>query len=227
MLFTPFNKSWWKTVAKGDQEDDIPVAPIPGGVDDEEAPARLAQPVYPNEGLANEEPENDQAESEDEPFVHEGGEISGGSEVDSENPYDLKGFELEQDDAPVRDEPSKDKRRGRRRAVQSPRDFFSEDIGYRYDLIEEPERTVLRGSYRLELKGQQGGVWTVKIGDSIEVLNRREDADVVLSVQQGDFMRLVNGQLNPQIAILSKKLRITGDLKQAMAFNSVICPSDD
>lgn len=199
-----------------------------GAEDDlEEEPTQLAAPVYPNANITEEESDSDQSEGEDEPYVHEGGESPDSTEVDTENPYDLKGFELEKDDTPQGEDRSRDKRRGRRGAVQSPRDFFSDDITYRYDLIEEPERSALRGSYRLELKGQQGGVWTVRIGDAIEVLNRREDADVVLSVQQNDFMKLVNGQLNPQIAILSKKLRVTGDLKQAMAFNSVICPSDD
>ena len=229
MLFTPFAKSWWKTLSKNDQDQDIPVVPVAGDLDDNDEPERLAKPVYPNEGLLNEEPEADQAEQDDEPYVHEGDESPASSEVDSENPYDLKGFELEQEQegAAPEERSTRDRRRGRRQSVPSPKEFFDEDIVYRYDLVEEPERTVLRGSYRLELKGQQGGVWTVRIGDTIEVLNRREDADVVLSVQQGDFMRLVNGQLNPQIAILSKKLRVTGDLKQAMAFNSVICPSDD
>jgi putative sterol carrier protein len=226
MLFTPFNKSWWKTLAKGDQGQEIPVVSIPEDDIDDETPAQLSKPLYPNENIVNEESDSDQ--SEDEPYVHEGGESpdSSSTEVDTENPYDLKGFELEQDE-PSQEDRSRDKRRPRRGPVQSPRDFFSDDILYRYDMIEEPERSALKGSYRLELKGQQGGVWTVRIDDAVEVLNRREDADVVLSVQHGDFLKLVNGQLNPQIAILSKKLRVTGDLKQAMAFNSVICPSDD
>ena len=114
-----------------------------------------------------------------------------------------------------------------RAKMKAPKEFFNTEIVYRYDILEDSDRDALRGRYRLELKGYQGGVWTVLIDDALEVVNRREDAEIVLTMQQRDFLHLVNGQLNPQLALFAQKVRITGDLKRALAFQAILVPSSD
>ena len=111
--------------------------------------------------------------------------------------------------------------------LASPKEFFNTEILYRYDILEDVDREILKGKYRIELKGYQGGVWTVALNDQVEVLNRAEDADVVFSMQQRDFIDLINGQLNPQLAMLSKKIRVSGDVKRAIHFQSLLSPSFD
>ncbi len=111
--------------------------------------------------------------------------------------------------------------------VRSAKEFFSQEILYRFDILEPEERAPLLGKYRLELKGYRGGVWTVFLAEDIQVVNRREDADVVLTMQQRDFVSLVNGDLNPQLGILAQKIRIQGDIRKAAAFNEILTPSSD
>jgi hypothetical protein len=111
--------------------------------------------------------------------------------------------------------------------IESAKEFFNTEILYRHDILLAEERDRISGSYRIELKGYQGGIWSLDVGDDIEVVNRREDADVVLAMQQKDFLRVVNGELNPQLALLSRKIKVTGDIKKAVALQSLLAPSMD
>jgi hypothetical protein len=111
-----------------------------------------------------------------------------------------------------------------RARVASAKDFFSEEAIYRFDLLEVHQREELKGDYRVEVKGNKGGVWSVRVQEGLEIVNRREDAPTVFSVQQKDFIQLVNGDLNPQMAILAQKLRVNGDMRQVAAFQSLLIP---
>lgn len=167
------------------------------------------------------EPQDDDAD-EEESFTHEGAEsieqddpLAGAFDLERGTPINpLDGYQ-ERDNLPVRAK------------VKSAKEFFSTEILYRFDILEDDDRSELRGSYRLELKGYQGGVWTVNLGDGLEVVNRREDAEIVLTMQQRDFVTLVNGQLNPQLAIFAQKMRVSGDVKKAILFQNLLCPTTD
>ena len=109
--------------------------------------------------------------------------------------------------------------------IESAKEYFQTELLYRYDLLEVDQREAVAGRYRIELKGNKGGIWTFTAGDQINVVNTREEADVVTSMQQRDFLSLVNGVLNPQLAILAKKIKIQGDLGTAMRFLELFAPS--
>lgn len=110
--------------------------------------------------------------------------------------------------------------------IDSPKEFLTAEILYRFDILEKKDREFLFGTYRLELKGFRGGVWTITLGDQLVVVNRREDAEVTISMQQQDFIQLINGDLNPQLAIVAEKIKITGDIRKGIAFQKVLAPSD-
>ncbi len=111
-----------------------------------------------------------------------------------------------------------------RAKVTSAKDFFSEEAIYRFDLLLPPQREELKGDYRIEVKGSKGGVWSLKIDNALEIVNRREEAKVVLSIQQKDFIQLINGDLNPQMAILAQKMRVTGDMREVATLQSLLVP---
>ncbi len=109
--------------------------------------------------------------------------------------------------------------------IDNAKDFFNAEILYRFDILGKKDRDLLIGKYRLELKGFRGGVWTVSIDPDITVVNRREEADVVIAMQQHDFIQLINGELNPQLAVVAEKIKITGDVRRAIGFQKVLAPS--
>lgn len=63
------------------------------------------------------------------------------------------------------------------------------------------------------------------MGENIEIVNRREDTEIVINMQHRDFLSLANGQLNPQLAIFAQKMKIVGDLKKAINFQLLISPT--
>lgn len=163
-------------------------------------------------------------ESEEGGFTHEGRleeyeqDDPMAPAFDLEHGSPLRGENVLDHDAPTYPHRSK---------IKSAKEFFNTEILYRFDILEDHERVDLRGDYRIELRGFQGGVWTIRIGDVIEVVNRREDAEISIVMQQRDFLQLVNGTLNPQLAIFAQKMRITGDLRKAILFQLILTPSSD
>jgi|GEM_PF-4335093 len=111
--------------------------------------------------------------------------------------------------------------------VETAKEFFATELLYRHDLLEKEQKDAVAGRYRIELRGYRGGVWTMDIAQDIRVVNKREHADVVLAMPQHDFVALVNGELNPQLAILSKRVRISGDVRRALAVQSILAPMRD
>ena len=114
-----------------------------------------------------------------------------------------------------------------RSEVRSAKEFFTTEVLYRFDIIEPADRVFMVGRYRIELRGANGGVWTLVVGEEMEVLPHKEDADIVLIMQHRDFMQIVNGVLNPQLAILAQKVRVQGDVKRAILLQSVLAPASE
>ena len=67
----------------------------------------------------------------------------------------------------------------------------------------------------------------MRLANDLEINNRRDEADVVLSMKQSLFLQIVNGEMNPQLAILARKLRISGNVRRALAFQSLLAPVRD
>lgn len=111
--------------------------------------------------------------------------------------------------------------------IKTAKGFFNAELLYRFDILEPDDQKKLAGTYRIELKGYQGGVWTILVGEDLQVLNRREEADLVITMQQRDFLELVNGRINPQLALLGQKMKVQGDVKRALDFQALLTPSFD
>ena len=114
--------------------------------------------------------------------------------------------------------------RRRREYVDSSKIFFNEEIIERFSYLTEAEKAALRGIYRVELKGFGGGIWTIKVDENIEVVNRKEESETVLSMPQKDFIQIVNGDINPQLAMIAEKIKVTGDIKKAVMIQSLLYP---
>lgn len=53
------------------------------------------------------------------------------------------------------------------------------------------------------------------------VSNEDVDSDVTISVSMEDFLKLMSKQLNPQMAFMSGKIKLQGDMMAAMALSSI------
>jgi multifunctional beta-oxidation protein len=65
-------------------------------------------------------------------------------------------------------------------------------------------------------------VWTVAIADGdFKVSEGAGTPNIEITMAEADFMSLINGTLNGQMAFLSGKLKIKGDMTLALKLQSV------
>jgi putative sterol carrier protein len=93
----------------------------------------------------------------------------------------------------------------------SPREFF-ETLETR---IDSAKAAGLNASYRFEI--DDAGTWLVEVDDGkVSVSENEGEADTTISTSTDTFMKIANGEQNPTSAYMSGKLKVKGDMGQAM-----------
>jgi putative sterol carrier protein len=82
----------------------------------------------------------------------------------------------------------------------------------------------LRATYVFELDGEGGGTWTARVGDGSLTVEEGStpEADVTVRAKAEDWMAIVEGRMDPQLAYLTKRLRVTGNLQLALRLREVV-----
>ena len=95
--------------------------------------------------------------------------------------------------------------------MDDPRELF-ETLESRVD----PAKAAgLTASYRFEIDG--AGSWTVDVDDGkVTVTENGADADCAITTTAETFLKIANGEQNPTAAYMSGKLKVKGDMGQAM-----------
>jgi putative sterol carrier protein len=95
--------------------------------------------------------------------------------------------------------------------MESPREFF-ETLESRIDPAKAAGMTA---SYRFDIDGS--GSWLVDVDDGkVTVTEDGGEADCTISTSSETFMKIANGEQNPTAAYMSGKLKVKGDMGQAM-----------
>lgn len=81
----------------------------------------------------------------------------------------------------------------------------------------------LKVVYQFDLAGDGGGKWHVIIADEQCQVNEGAHAspNITISMSAQDYLDLVNGKLNGQVAFMTGKLRIAGDMGLALRMQSL------
>ena len=81
----------------------------------------------------------------------------------------------------------------------------------------------LNAIYQFDLSGDGGGKWHVIVAN--ERIQVKEGAhaspNITISMSATDYLDLVNGKLNGQVAFMTGKLRIAGDMGLALRMQSL------
>jgi putative sterol carrier protein len=94
---------------------------------------------------------------------------------------------------------------------ESPREFF-ETLESR---IDGSKAAGLTATYRFEIEGS--GNWTVDVDDGkVTVTEDGSEGDCTIATSTETFMKIANGEQNPTVAYMSGKLKVRGDMGQAM-----------
>jgi putative sterol carrier protein len=92
-----------------------------------------------------------------------------------------------------------------------PREFF-ETLESRID----PSRAKgMTASYKFNIDG--AGSWNVDVDDGkVTVTENGGEADTTITASAETFTKIANGEQNPTAAYMSGKLKVNGDMGQAM-----------
>jgi putative sterol carrier protein len=94
---------------------------------------------------------------------------------------------------------------------ESPREFF-ETLESRVD---PAKAGGLTATYRFEIDG--AGIWLVDVDDGrVTVTEGGGEADATISASSETFMKIARGEQNPTAAYMAGKLKVKGDMGQAM-----------
>jgi putative sterol carrier protein len=95
--------------------------------------------------------------------------------------------------------------------MDSTREFF-ESLETRVDPAKAKGMTA---SYKFNIDG--AGSWNVDVDDGkVTVIENGGEADTTISTADETFMKIAKGEQNPTAAYMSGKLKVSGDLGQAM-----------
>ena len=108
-------------------------------------------------------------------------------------------------------------------ADQTPKSYFEEKIAQKLQRTPDLSKSV-NGIYEFNITGDNGGVWTVDLTKEPGVVTAGTTgtAKCTVTASTGDFMNIVSGKMNPQMAFMSGKLKIKGDMGLAMKLQKVI-----
>src|SRR5579863_2108122 len=81
----------------------------------------------------------------------------------------------------------------------------------------------LNAVYQFDLSGDGGGKWTVLINNEQCQVQSGAHAspNITLSMAANDYLDMVNGKLNGQLAFMTGKLKIAGDMGLALKLQSL------
>ncbi len=81
----------------------------------------------------------------------------------------------------------------------------------------------VNATYQFDLTGDGGGTYHVKIADgACEVQEGPADsANITITMAASDYLDMINGKLNPQMAFMGGKLKIKGDMSLALKMQQI------
>ena len=85
------------------------------------------------------------------------------------------------------------------------------------------ELSELRAVYKFELAGPNGGTWIVDLREeTLGVRQTQEDAQCTFKGSDENFVDLFTGKLKPERALLTGKIKMTGDIGLAMKLGQIL-----
>ena len=78
-------------------------------------------------------------------------------------------------------------------------------------------------TYRFVLSGRGGGTWSVVVRDGVCAVHSGEvdRPNLTVEMEAADYLEMVAGRLDPQVAFISERLRLRGDLSLATRMQSL------
>ena len=106
--------------------------------------------------------------------------------------------------------------------MSTPAEFFDKKAK---ELEANPEALKgINATYQFTLTGEPEGSWVMKLTDDEKsvAVGADEGADCTITMDAGDFMAMLDGRLNPQMAFMTGKLKVAGEMGLALKLQAIL-----
>ena len=103
------------------------------------------------------------------------------------------------------------------------KEIFEDKIAQRLSANPEVAEKI-KASYQFELTGDEEGSWAVDLteGAGKVVSGAIDEPSVTITMASSDFVDLVEGRLNGQMAFMQGKLKLKGDMSLALKLQQIL-----
>ena len=85
------------------------------------------------------------------------------------------------------------------------------------------ELSDVRAVYKFELEGPDGGIWIVDLREeTLGVRQTEEEANCTFKAKDVHFVDLFTGKMRPESALLTGKVKMSGDIGLAMKLGQIL-----
>ena len=104
----------------------------------------------------------------------------------------------------------------------TPKKVFEEIIPQRINENPDLAKSV-NASYKFVVTGEGGGTWIVDLTkEPPEIKEGDGEAQCTITISSEDFVAMLEGKLDGQMAFMTGKLKIAGDMSAAMKLGQVL-----
>ncbi len=103
------------------------------------------------------------------------------------------------------------------------KDLFK-DMGEKLTPHAEVAKANVGGIFKFVVTGAKGGTWLVNCKDNVGVTEADGDADCTITVDDETFLAINNREMDGQMAFMSGKLMVSGDMSFAFKLGQVLNP---
>lgn len=104
-----------------------------------------------------------------------------------------------------------------------PKEYFETKVPQ--NLKERADKIAnINAVYEFQISGDHGGTWTLdlKTAGGRVAEGSLGSADCIVKMEDSHFSKLVDGELNAQMAFMSGKLKVEGNMGLALKLTSII-----
>ena len=105
----------------------------------------------------------------------------------------------------------------------TPSQIFTEKIAVK--VVKEPSKAKSIGvKVNFDLSGANGGKWLLDCSQepAVVVAGAAEDARITITMTDEDFVKLGNGELRAEMAFMTGKLKVKGDMSLAIKLGQIL-----
>lgn len=105
----------------------------------------------------------------------------------------------------------------------TPKIIFEEKIAKRIE--NNPELGgEINAVYQFHITGENGGTWNISCSQSKNQVQAGEipNPQCIITISDQDLVSLVSGQINPQLAFMTGKLKVKGNLGLALKLGKIL-----